>query len=425
MPPQPNTVWAVLGGVTGSAGGVLFIDNTGLAPTLDTGNLFFDNALKALYLGFATNGSLTRYNAAGPEKLTVEYGINSYLAQSKQTASDYASFSASSSRGTAQIPLVNLDADLLGKLSFKSYSTLLAAAAPAFNEHATIEAYASGVTAANLGGQLEFRTKADNGALTTAMLITNSQAITMAGNLTIGGNLIVVGTFTSPAIVVNTGNITDQAVTAFKESDDEVNLISASTTDIGAVNSRVVNVTGAVTINSFGVAPLGRLRLVKFAAALTLTHNATSMQNISGRNILTAAGDSCLMESLGLGNWKMLSYNTVSGLDLSFSIIPQNSRSADYTLDASDAGKCIYHPVGDANARAFTIPANGSVPYPIGTVIQFANRSPNACTIAITSDVLTWCPTGSTGTRTLAQFGVATAEKVTATEWLLTGVGLS
>lgn len=425
MAPQPNTVWAVLAGVTGPVGGVLFIDSTGLSPTLDTSNLFFDATLKSLYLGFAANGSLTRYNAAGPEKLTVEYGINSYLAQGKQTATEYASHSVSSSRGTAQVPLVNLDADLLGKFSFKSYSTLLAAAAPAFNEHATIEAYASGATAANLGGQLEFRTKQDNGALTTAMLISNSQAITMAGNLTVGGNLVVTGTFTSPTLVVNTANIVNQAVTANKESDDEVALASASTTDIGAVDSRVVNVTGAVTINSFGVAPLGRLRIVKFAGAPKIVYNATSMQNIGARDIDATAGDSCWMESLGGGNWKMLAYNSVSGLDLSFSIIPQNSQSANYTLVASDAGKCIYHPVGDAVSRAFTIPANASVPYPIGTVIQFANRSLNSCTIAITTDTLTWCPTGGTGTRTLAQFGVATAEKVTATEWLLTGVGLS
>ena len=37
------------------------------------------------------------------------------------------------------------------------------------------------------------------------------------------------------------------------------------------------------------------------------------------------------------------------------------------------------------------------VAYPIGTVISFINRSANAVTIAITTDTLTWSPSGSTG----------------------------
>jgi len=106
--------------------------------------------------------------------------------------------------------------------------------------------------------------------------------------------------------------------------------------------------------------------------------------------------------------------------------VPQNSQSADYTLVLADSGKHIYHPVGDAVARTFTIPANGSVAYPIGTALTLVNMSTAAVTIAITSDTLYLSPTGSTaGTRSLAQFGSATAIKLTTTTWLISGSGLT
>lgn len=104
--------------------------------------------------------------------------------------------------------------------------------------------------------------------------------------------------------------------------------------------------------------------------------------------------------------------------------IPQNSQSADYTAVIADRGKHIYHPTSDNNARTFTIPANGSVAFPIGTAITFINDK-NTVTIAITTDTLVWADDGSTGSRTLAENGMATAIKVTSTRWLISGTGLS
>lgn len=106
-----------------------------------------------------------------------------------------------------------------------------------------------------------------------------------------------------------------------------------------------------------------------------------------------------------------------------FSNIPQNSQSAAYTLVAADAQKHILHPAADNNARTYTIPANASVAYPIGTCITFVNKI-NTLTIAIASDTLTLSPAGTTGSRTLAANGVATAMKIAATEWIISGPGL-
>ena len=104
--------------------------------------------------------------------------------------------------------------------------------------------------------------------------------------------------------------------------------------------------------------------------------------------------------------------------------LPQNSQSAAYTLVLSDSGKSVVHPITDNNARTFTIPANGTVAYPVGTAITFVNMI-NTVTIAITSDTMYLAGAGTTGSRTLAAFGVATAIKVTSTSWIVSGNGLT
>jgi hypothetical protein len=106
-------------------------------------------------------------------------------------------------------------------------------------------------------------------------------------------------------------------------------------------------------------------------------------------------------------------------------IIPENSQSANYTLIASDAGKFIYHPASDANARTFTIPANATVAYTIGTVISFVNLSANALTLAINTDTLYLSGYGPTGPIAIAQYGCCTALKIDPTNWIVSGAGLT
>ncbi len=106
--------------------------------------------------------------------------------------------------------------------------------------------------------------------------------------------------------------------------------------------------------------------------------------------------------------------------DLGYLGVPQNSQSAPYTCVLGDAGKHIYM----ASAGAFTIPANGSVAYTVGTAITFVNLG-SSSTIPITSDTMYLAGTGATGTRTLAQYGVATALKVASTTWIISGTGLT
>lgn len=106
--------------------------------------------------------------------------------------------------------------------------------------------------------------------------------------------------------------------------------------------------------------------------------------------------------------------------------VPQNSQSAAYTLQLSDSGKHLLHPSADTTARVWTIPANASVPFPIGAAVTFVNQNgAGAITIAITSDTMRLAGAGTTGSRTLAANGVATALKISATEWIISGTGLT
>jgi WD40 repeat protein len=118
---------------------------------------------------------------------------------------------------------------------------------------------------------------------------------------------------------------------------------------------------------------------------------------------------------------------TVDGTDsVGFRNVPQNSQSASYTLVLSDSGKSIYHPSADTTARTWTIPSNASVAFPVGTAVAFINdTSAGVITIAITSDTLVLAGAGTTGSRTLAANGMATAIKMTSTRWMISGSGLT
>lgn len=106
------------------------------------------------------------------------------------------------------------------------------------------------------------------------------------------------------------------------------------------------------------------------------------------------------------------------------SLIRQNSQIVAYTTVLADGGKHILHPTADNNPRTFTIDSNANAAYPIGTAITFVNQI-NTVTIAITSDVLTLQGAGTTGSRTLAANGIATALKIDATHWVISGTGLT
>ena len=160
---------------------------------------------------------------------------------------------------------------------------------------------------------------------------------------------------------------------------------------------------------------------------LAVANGGTGVTTSTGTgNVVLSTSPTFTTPALGTPASGTLSSCTVDGTNsVGFLNIPQNSQSAAYTLVLADAGKHIFHPSGDANARTFTIPANSSVAYTIGTAITFINMTSQVVTIAITTDTMYLSSAGTTGSRSLAQYGSATAIKMTSTTWLISGSGLT
>jgi hypothetical protein len=103
--------------------------------------------------------------------------------------------------------------------------------------------------------------------------------------------------------------------------------------------------------------------------------------------------------------------------------LPQSATATTATLAIGDAGKHIYV---NTSGQTITIPANASVAYPIGTAITFvAGPSASSVIIAIATDTMYLVGAGTSGSRTLAAYGTATAIKVAATTWFINGSGLT
>lgn len=173
--------------------------------------------------------------------------------------------------------------------------------------------------------------------------------------------------------------------------------------------------TGATTLN---IDSLGALDVQKYNGDALVAGDLVA--GVPALMVLDSGADDWIL--LNPQGWIVDGPNT-SASESGYKGLPQNTQGSSYTLVLADAGKLIYR--GSGGAATWTIPANASVAFPVGTVVTFMNITGTSVSIAITSDTLTLAGTTSTGTRTLGQNGVATAIKYASTEWLISGAGLS
>lgn len=228
---------------------------------------------------------------------------------------------------------------------------------------------------------------------------------------------VTIGTLASTnlgLLALSGGNLTG-GVNAVKTT-----VASATTPNIFAVTvGNTIDYTGTTTCTGFAAAPqAGAQRTLICASAAPFTAGANLLINgvASGSTYTAVAGEALNVIALTTTQFKIIPAAPIT--------LQQNSQSAAYTTVMSDANKHILHPTADNNARTFTIDSNANVPYPIGTAITFVNQI-NVLSIAITSDTMTLAGTSTTGTRTLAVNGVATALKVASTSWIISGTGLA
>ena len=181
------------------------------------------------------------------------------------------------------------------------------------------------------------------------------------------------------------------------------------------------------TTPTFGFLKSGQTIYAQFNAintgAITLNPNG-----IGATTVHDTAGNALVAGHIQAGvDYEMFYDGTNLIMITAYNGLKPNSQSAAYTTVMSDNKGQVYHPSADTTARTWTIDSNANVPYPIGAILTFINDvSAGVITIAITSDTLLFANDGTTGPRTLAPNSMASAVKMTATRWIISGtVGLS
>jgi hypothetical protein len=196
--------------------------------------------------------------------------------------------------------------------------------------------------------------------------------------------------------------------------------------------------------NTFGSAttsiPLSQLD-ANFATPITLGNTAiqlgntvTTLNNMTFANVTIGSGSvTGTLANATLSNVTITSGSisanasnatTESANAVGYMGLPQNSQNGNYDIVIGDAGKHIYHPTGQA-AATYTFPANANVAFTVGSAVTIINGSANNVTISLTTDTLYLSSNGATGSRTLTQWGVATAVKISSQVWIISGSNIT
>jgi len=375
--------------------------NGGTAQTTyTTGDLLYASGANTLAkLGIGTSAQVLTVTAGVPVWESAGAGTVTSVAQSFTGGLISVSGSPVTSSGTLALSVAGTSG---GIPYFSSASTWATSAA--LTQYGVVYGGGAGATpvatAAGTTGQV--LTATTSGAPTWATPATSGTVTSVAVS---GGTT---GLTTSGGPITTSGTVTIAGTLAPANGGTGVVNNAASTLTISGAFATTLTVSGAtgVTLPTTGT-------LATLAGTETLTNKTLTSPTLTTPALGTPAS----------GN---LSSCTADGTDqVGFKNIPQNSQSAAYTLVLADAGKHIFHPSTDANARTYTIPANSSVAYPIGTAITFINMTSQVVTIAITTDTMYLSSTGTTGSRSLAQYGSATAIKMTSTTWLISGSGIT
>lgn len=210
--------------------------------------------------------------------------------------------------------------------------------------------------------------------------------------------------------------LTNKTINGSNNTITNVSLSTGVTGTLPAANGG----TGITSLGSGVATFLGTPSSANLAAAVT--------DETGSGALVFATSPTFTTPVLGTPTSGNLSNCTADGTDaVGFKNIPQNVQTGSYTLVLADSGKHIYRASG--SAATWTIPAASSVAYPIGTALTFINLSATSVSIAITTDTMYLSSAGTTGTRTLAQYGSATAIKVSGASssgvWVISGSGLT
>jgi len=155
-----------------------------------------------------------------------------------------------------------------------------------------------------------------------------------------------------------------------------------------------------------------------WAAAQTFDDNIFILESAAAD--ADVAGDGQFWVKNDAPNVPMFTDDTGGDQLLDPSISEINGQAAHYAILLSDKGKTIRF-TGGTTSQVYTIPAESSINFPLGTMIGIENDGSVSMTVAITTDTMTWSKDNTTGTRTLAAGATAVIKKVASTKWKIAG----
>jgi hypothetical protein len=318
-------------------------------------------------------------------------------------------------------------------------------------------------------------TAGTNVTISNLYSLITSGAVSVGGNLTVTGNLTINGTTTT--ISSTTLSVTDKNIEIAKvvtptditadgagltvkgATDKTLNWISSTSAwtssehvNLATNKEYYINGTSVLRATALGsgvisssLTSVGTLSSLTVSGTTTLATSLSGLLKASSGIVSAATAGTDYQEPLPTQTGQTGKYLTTDGSTLSWATVsgvtvadatltstaksvgylglPQSATSTSATLAIGDAGKHIYVTTA---SQTITIPANGTVAYPIGTTITFiAGSSATTVSIAIATDTMRLAGGALTGTRTLAANGMATAVKVAATTWYINGTGLT
>lgn len=165
-----------------------------------------------------------------------------------------------------------------------------------------------------------------------------------------------------------------------------VDVASAGTVNLttAAPSTRHINVTGSTTISGFTVAA-GQCYFVRFDGALQLTNSATLVTQ-SGGNILTQAGDTCMLRATSANSVEVLCY-TRSPKSGCTAWVSWNGTGTVAVRDSYNVSSITDNGVGDFTVNLATTMANAnySFTYTVGGNASVLNMASGATAAPTTS----------------------------------------